>query len=118
MPRGKKEGPNKAEAVREIIRTHGKDVMPVDIVKYAKDEHDITMSTDMASTYKSNALRQLGLKSGRRRKRGRKAGAEAVAAKTPSRAGGIRMEDIEAVKKLCDRLGAGKVRDLAGVLAK
>jgi hypothetical protein len=39
-------------------------------------------------------------------------------AHTGSSAGGISLEDIQAVKNLADKLGAEKVRDLAQVLAK
>jgi hypothetical protein len=39
-------------------------------------------------------------------------------AKQKAAAGGISIEDVATVKKLCDRLGASKVKDLASVLAK
>lgn len=38
--------------------------------------------------------------------------------KKPAVAGGITLDDISAVKGLCDRIGAEKVRQLAQVLAK
>jgi hypothetical protein len=123
MPKGKKEGPNKMDAVRQIIKTHGKETKPLEIVKFAKSEHGFTMSPDMASTYKSTALKQLGLGGMRKGKRGRKPGpkpaSETAVAKTSPRTGArISIEDIEAVKKLCDRLGASKVKDLASVVAR
>src|ERR1700761_7274981 len=80
MPRGKKDGTNKMEAVRQVITKHGKDVMPVDIVKLVKEEHGVVMNTDMASTYKSTALKQLGLSSGRKRGRKKKGAAKAAEA--------------------------------------
>ena len=123
MPKAKKEGPNKMEAVRQIIKTHGKETMPLDIVKFAKSEHGFTMSPEMASTYKSAALKQLGLSSGRKRRRRRKPGPKPASAtasmtKPAPRLGNIRLEDIEAVKRLVDQIGAEKVLDLAKVLAK
>jgi len=137
MPRGKKaegEKVNKLEAVRQVIKTHGKETMPVDIAKFVKEEHGATMSVDMASTYKSTALKQLGLKGkGKRKgKRGPKPGwktaaaasngevATAHVATTAPRTsgGGITLEDISAVKKLVDQIGAEKVKQLAQVLAK
>jgi hypothetical protein len=113
----------KMAAVREVIKAHGKDTMPLEIVKFVKDEHGVTMSPDMASTYKSTALKQLGL-GGARAKRGPKPGRKrgpkptANGAKTAARVGGgITVSDIRAVKELAARIGADKVRQLAEVLA-
>lgn len=124
MPKGKKKV-NKMEAVRQIVKKHGKETMPVDIVKLAKEEHGVVMSTDMASTYKSSALKQLGLGGMRKAKRGRKPGrkpAEAatgngVKAAPKASGGGIDLEDIQAVKALVARMGANKLRELAKVFA-
>jgi hypothetical protein len=123
MPRGKKAGGvNKMEAARQVIAKHGKDTMPVEIVKFAKAEHGVDLSPDVASNYKSAVLRELGRGGKRKVKRGRKPGrkpAAAPAAAAPRTGGdGISLEDIAAVKKLCDTLGAEKVQQLAQVLAK
>ena len=126
MPKGKKAtgGVNKMEAVRQVIAKHGKDTMPVEIAKFVKDEHGADMSSDMASTYKSAVLKELGQGGKRKGKRGPKPGwkkagaADDAKAATQTGGGGISIEDIEAVKKLCDRMGAEKVRQLAQVLAK
>jgi len=64
----------------------------------------------MVSNYKSLILRKA-----RRKKRKVTGEAKAPAA---ARAGGITMEDIQAVKELANRLGADKLRQLAEVLAK
>jgi hypothetical protein len=127
MPKGKKGGVNKLDTVRQIIQRHGKEVMPADIVKLAKEEHKVDLNPDVASNYKSLALKQLGLGGVRKGKRGRKpapkpasvaAANGAKHAPQVSKSGGISIEDIEAVKKLVDRMGAEKVRQLAGVLAR
>ncbi len=127
MPKGVKAtgGVNKLGAVREVIKAHGKDTMPTEIVKFAKAEHGVTISSDVASNYKSLALKQLGLKgTGKRKgKRGPKPGWKlAVAASNGASAvthtTGITLEDIGAVKKLVDQIGAEKVKQLAQVLAK
>ena len=81
-----------------------------------KSEFGIAMSYDMASTYKSAALKQL-----RGKRRGPKPGRKpaALAPTTNGRAAGaISIEDIQAVKDLADKIGAEKVGQLAAVLAK
>lgn len=118
-----KDGVNKMEAVRQVIAKYGKDVMPVEIVKYVKEEHGAEMNADVASNYKSSILRKMGL--GGKRKRGRKA--KAVHKQVGMAVNGIVMvsessddislEDVQAVKQLVDRMGSEKVRQLARVLA-
>lgn len=110
-----KGGMTKAEAVRQTLAKLGNDVKPNDIVNHVKSAFGLEMSYDMASTYKSAALKKAGGK-----RRGRKPGRKpAVAATNGRRAGGsISMADIQAVKDLADRLGADKVRQLAEVLAR
>src|SRR5271163_1846182 len=75
-------GVNKMEAVRQVILKHGKETMPVEIVKFVQVEHGVEMSTDMASTYKSTALKKLGLGGMRKGKRGKKPGPKPAAAST------------------------------------
>jgi hypothetical protein len=121
MPKGKKAGVSKLEAVRQVIKKHGKGVMPTEIVKLVKEEHGANISTDVASNYKSTALKQLALKStGRRKgKRGPKPGWKTAAANGAKavNGGAITVEDISAVKKLVDQIGAEKVKQLSQVLA-
>ena len=116
MPRGKKAADgkvNKMEAVRQVIAKHGRKTMPVDIVKFVKEEHGADMSADMASNYKSAVLKK------RKGKRGPKPGWKTAAADGAKAAeAGISIHEIAAVKKLCDRMGAEKVKELALVLAK
>jgi hypothetical protein len=115
MARPKKsKGISKMEAVRQAITKMGKDIKPPAILSFVKENYSLDMSYDMASNYKGLILKKRG---GRRR--GRKPGRKPVALATNgSKAGGITLADIEAVKALADRLGAEKVRQLAAVLAK
>jgi hypothetical protein len=118
-PKKSKDGMSKMEAVRQALAKHGKDTKPNDLLKHLKSDFGITMSYDMASTYKSAALKK---KKGKKRgpKPGMKPAVAAAAAPTANgQAGGsISLEDITAVKALADRLGAEKVWQLAKVLAK
>lgn len=120
MPKGKRAGGvNKMAAVRQVIAKHGQNVMPVEIVKLAKEEHGAELTADVASNYKSAVLRELkqnGEKKGKKSKPGRKP--LVAVAGTSAVGGGISLDDISAVKKLVDQLGAERVRQLAQVLAK
>ena len=120
MPKGKKatKGVNKMGAVRQVLAKHGKETMPVEIVKLVKEEHGADMSTDMASTYKSAILKKEGGGGKRKGKRGPKPGWKKMAAAARTGGDGISLHDIEAVKALCNSLGATKVQELAQVLAK
>ena len=115
-PKKSKGGMSKMEAVRQVIAKFGKDVKPNDILGHLKSEFGITMSYDMASTYKSAALKKT-----KGKRRGRKPGrkpAGAAASMNGRPGAGISLDDIKAVKALADKLGADKVRQLAEVLAK
>jgi hypothetical protein len=114
MAKDKKGEPTKMEGVRQALASLGDGAMPVEIKKFVKDKYNFDMSTSMISNYKSHILNpeKTSVKSVRSRRK--KAGRRRAAAP----AGGIRMEDIQALKQLADRLGAEKVRQLAAVLAK
>ena len=120
MAKGKKStgGVNKLEAVRQVISKHGQDTMPAEIVKLVKEEHGADMTLQTASTYKSTALKQLGLKGKRKGQKRRKPGRKRTVAAPRTNGTGISIEDIQAVKQLCARMGAEKVGELAQVLAK
>jgi hypothetical protein len=114
MPR-KKARVNKMDLIREALSTLGKNAMPLDIQKAVKDKHGIELTTALISNYKAYLA-----KKGKGKKRGgRKPGPKpAAVAANGGRSTGISMEDIQAIKALTDRLGAKKVQQLAGVLAK
>lgn len=112
-----KGGMTKAEAVRQTLAKLGNDVKPNDIVNHVKTAFGLDMSYDMASTYKSAALKKAGGKR-RGRKPGRKPAVDAAPTNGRRAGGSISLADIQAVKELADRLGADKVRQLAEVLAR
>jgi hypothetical protein len=137
MPRGrpKKAGPqatkagpgngqtvSKLEAVRRSLAELGNDAMPLTIQEHLKKTFGIQMSPNHISNYKSLVLGKR--RKGKRRGRKPKAVAGAVQeAATPvvreaTREGDISLEDIQAVKELSERLGAGQVRELVGLLAR
>lgn len=114
-PKKSKDGISKMEAMRRTLGKLSKDAPLADVLKALKQDFGITMSTGMAYTYRSAASKRVG---GKRRgpKPGRKPAAVSANGKTAG--GSISIEDIQAVKALADRLGAEKVKQLAGVLAK
>lgn len=116
MPRGKKAegGITKIDAVREIIGNHGKDTMPTEIARLAKSEHGVVLTPGTASNYKTTVVKELmGGKS--KARRGPKPGWKRT---TTNGRGTVSIDDIAAVKKLVEQLGAEKVEQLARVLAK
>jgi hypothetical protein len=103
---------SKMEAVRRVLKEHGKETMPLDIQATLKKQYSIKMDTSTISTYKGTILKA-------RKKIGRPKGQKAW---TPKAAPAgttdeITMSDIEAVKKLVDSIGSDKVKALAQVLA-
>jgi hypothetical protein len=64
------------------------------------------------SAYKST-LTKRGAVSGKAKKK-----TSAAPARSQGAAGGVSVEDIQAVKRLVDRLGANQVQELAQVLAE
>jgi hypothetical protein len=104
---------SKMEAVRRVLKEHGKDTMPLDIQSYLKKQYSIKMDASVISNYKSTILKE-------RKKLGRPKVQKTGSPKTVA-AGStdeITMSDIEVVKKLVDSMGADKVRALAVVLGK
>jgi hypothetical protein len=96
------------EAVRRALGHLGIDSKPKAIHEYVKEAYGIDMDPNMISSYKSSIKRESAGRSssrGPRRAAGR------------GRAAGISLEEIEAVKKLTDRMGAEKVRQLAQLLS-
>jgi hypothetical protein len=115
MPRPKKETISKLEAMRQAVAKLGKDAPLVDLLKFIKQTHGVTLDRALAYNYKSMVTSKPAKAKRRGRKPGRKLAAVASVARS---AGGIRLEDIQAVKALADRIGAEKVGQLAAVMAK
>lgn len=102
---------NKYEGVRLALSTIGNEAKPLEIQSWLKTTHKMKMPVSTISNYKSSILSG-GYK--KAKTRGRKPKAKGGNADI----GGITVEDIKAVQELVNRIGADKVRDLAGVLAK
>src|SRR3954471_7329884 len=110
MPRGEKKAdaggngvqqgsaPNKLEAVGRALDELGRGAMPADIIGFVRDRFGLTLTTKMASNYKSLLLKRGSKKKG---KPGRRPRTEA--ALTAVRAGDgaiVSMDDLKAVKAL------------------
>jgi hypothetical protein len=107
---------SKMEAVRRALSKLGRDAKPSAIQDFIRSQFQIHMETNMISNYKSHLSKKAA---GRSRMTRRPAGQAAVARATRAAAGsGITLEDVRAVKELTDRMGADKVRELAGVLSE
>jgi hypothetical protein len=104
---------SKMEAVRRILKEFGKDTKPLEIQDHLKKQFRIKMDTSVISTYKGTILKA-------RKKPGKPKGPKpspAMAAPGTFTVE-ISLDDIRAVKALADKIGAEKVQQLAGVLAK
>ena len=117
MPKGKAKQVSKMEAMRQVIQKLGQDAENTALHAALKSDFGVTMTTGMFSNYKSAVMKEI-----RAGKRGPKPGAKPAAIPATNGkkadAGGITVEEISAVKKLVDQLGAEKVEKLARVLAK
>jgi hypothetical protein len=104
---------NKMQMVRKALKKLGNDAKPLRIQAYLKKWHGLEISADMISNYKGSILRKARGESGPAQE---PEAAAPIALKEQASGGGIRIEEVRAVKKLADRLGAGKVRELVDVL--
>jgi hypothetical protein len=101
-------GITKMEAVRRALAELGPDAMPLRIKDYLKQHFRIDMDPQNISNYKST------LKTAEKNAPSRQPSAKPAA----TLSGGFSLEEIQAVKKVADRIGAEKVRQLAEVLSK
>jgi hypothetical protein len=117
-------GISKQEAVRQALAALGKAVTARDLQKYIQDTFDLAMTIDHIYTAKSSVLGK-GQKKAKKRKVKQPPPPEpAAAAKQPVQpapvarkpAGGISLEDVEAVKGLLGRVGAANLKALADLL--
>jgi hypothetical protein len=104
---------SKMEAVRRVLKEFGKDTKPLEIQDHLKKQYRIKMDASVISTYKGTILKA-------RKKPGRPKGSKpsTAAAAAGTITGEITLDDIRAVKDLAEKIGAEKVQQLAGVLAK
>jgi hypothetical protein len=106
------ESVNKMAAVKAILDEDGYDAKPAAILDRLRKKFNVDMSPAMVSNYKSLLSRKAASQSQvARQPRSR------AAAPTAGRGAGITLNDVEAVKKLADRIGADNVRKLAEVLS-
>jgi hypothetical protein len=97
----------KAAGVRDALHQLGADAMPLEIQKYLRDTHNINMDAGMISSYKSAENRKRSGHSLSKRR-----GAAAASAS------GFSIDEISAVKRLTEKIGANRVRELAGLFGK
>jgi hypothetical protein len=119
-------GISKQEAVRQALAALGNTVTARDLQKYIQDTFDLDMTIDHIYTAKSSVLGK-GKKKGTKPTTKQPAPPEpTTAAKPPVQpapvarmpAGGISLEDIEAVKGLLVRVGADNLKALADLLGR
>jgi hypothetical protein len=113
-------GITKWKAVQRALAKLGKKAQPSDIRQFVLAEFKLDLPHSLISNYKHTILKK------KRARRGAKAGRGGLVHKgqAPAPAGPangtsapeITLEDIRAVKALADKIGADKVRALAGVL--
>jgi hypothetical protein len=103
---------NKTEAVRRALKELGPDAKPLEIQRFVKDRFGVDISTKVVSIYKA----KLG-KRGRRR--GKPKGEAVTAAPAPKAVKGeVTIADLRAVRKLSDRVGTRRLRELLELLSK
>ena len=116
MPKGKAKQISKMEAMRQAIQKVGPNAENSAILASLKSDFGVTMTTGMFSNYKSAVMKEMRGK--REPKPDPKPAAVPTANGKKAGAGGITVEEISAVKKLVDQIGATKVEQLARVLAE
>jgi hypothetical protein len=103
---------NKMELVRKALKKLGGGAKPKRIQGYLQKRYGLEMSNDMVAKYKSSILKKAAGQS-------RVTPPPEVAprpAKAKAANGGVRVEDVRAVKELADKIGAEKVRAVMDVL--
>lgn len=107
MAKAKKDGAiSGMEAVRRTVTKLGYDAKTQDVHDHIVADYGMDLSNNKISAYKSTIRREAGLT----RLKGGKSGGRAAAGVST-----LRIEDVQIVKDLVGRLGAGKVRELIDV---
>src|SRR4051794_15566115 len=93
---------SKMEAMRQVFDAYGTDLKPLEIQGHLKKNFGIKMDPKVISSYKTSILSK---KKGKRggKKSATTAGAPQTAGAPVSRAGGITIDDIRAVRELANR---------------
>jgi hypothetical protein len=124
-PAASSNGISKIEAVKRALQALGTSAARSELQAYIRDNFAIQMDLDHISSCKSDILRS---QAGRAKSKGKKkaqapakaattAPAPVPAPKAPS-GPGISLRDIETVKDLVGRVGAGQLRGLIDLLAR
>lgn len=98
------DGPSKMGLVREAIGALGGEAKPRDIQEHIKGKHGAEIPTTVISSYKSMILSKQNT-GGRGGRGGRSSG-------------GVSIDDIEQVRELIRRVGAGQLQKLIDALDK
>jgi hypothetical protein len=117
-----KGGITKKEAVRQALGKLGKDASRPGIQKFVKDTYGLQMTLDHISNCKGELKRKKRPSKTVVTKQSVASDQEpkkpASAPARESESNGISLEDIEAVKDLVERVGAGSLRKLIDVMAR
>jgi hypothetical protein len=114
----------KQEAVERALKEKGWDAKPVDLKPFIKERYGLDMTAEHITTCKSKARKG---KPPAKKQPAPKAPsqpapqqpAKAVASRTGNgRSAGFSLEDIQAVKGLIGRVGAGPLRSLIDLLSR
>ena len=110
-------GITKKEAVRQALSKLGKDASRPDIQKFVKNNYGLQMTLDHISNCKGELRKEKGHAKPALTKQPAASKPEPSPARK-SASYGISLEDIETVKDLVERVGAGSLRHLIDVLAR
>jgi hypothetical protein len=125
--KGKGNGLSKKDAVRQALQKLGKNAKPAQLRPYIKATFGLDMTPEHITTAKGEILRGKGKSPGKRKQAPAKPAVSAAPASTTSgkaqpgngnAGGGIRLQDVAAVKDLVGRVGPDSLRTLIDLLAR
>jgi hypothetical protein len=111
-------GITKIEAVKQALSKLGKDASRPDIQKFVKDNHGLQMTLDHISNCKGELRKKKGSAKPAVTQQPAAAKPEPKKPTTRPQDNGISLTDIERVKDLVERVGAGSLRKLIAVMAR
>ena len=115
---GPKGGITKMEAVRQALGKLGKDASRPDIQKFVKDTYGLQMTLDHISNCKGELRKKKGPAKTAVAQQSAAAKSEPKKPASGPKAHGISLEDIDTVKDLVERVGAGSLRKLIDVMSR
>src|SRR5262245_38274859 len=111
---------SKQQAVELALKEKGWDAKPVDLKPFIKERYGLEMTAEHITTCKSKARQKAPAKKKPAPKAAVQPAPKEPAKATPradGRSGGFSLEDLQAVKGLIGRIGAGPLRQLVDVFA-